>query len=83
MEFALALLVLGIAFVIWALTPGGQALSLRALLAEAGHATLMRASAGDTPADTWPPEAPALSALTRALRARFDPKGLFQTAGQF
>jgi glycolate oxidase FAD binding subunit len=62
---------------VWALTPGGQAETLRASLGRDGHATLVRASAGDTPADHLAPEPAAVAALSRALRARFDPRQIF------
>ena len=55
-----------------------QAAALRGLLAKiGGHATLVRASEAvlaQVPA--FQPEAPAVAALTAALRARFDPRGL-------
>ncbi len=61
---------------IWALVP--EATDLRARIAPfAGHATLIRGS-GATRAriGTFQPEVPALAALSRALRAKFDPRGL-------
>ena len=60
---------------IWALVP--QGIDLRALAAPyTGHATLVRlADAQDIP--RFEPEPPPLAALTKALRARFDPRGLF------
>lgn len=61
---------------IWALTTEGT--DVRALLGTFdGHATLVRAS-GDTRAtlSTFQPEAPALAALSKGLRAKFDPRGL-------
>jgi glycolate oxidase FAD binding subunit len=62
---------------IWALLPEGTDARAR-IGAFAGHATLMRASE-DMRARISPfhPEAPAVAALTRGMRARFDPKGLF------
>ncbi|MFZ5752242.1 MAG: FAD-binding protein [Pseudomonadota bacterium] len=61
---------------IWALVPEGT--DLRARIAPfAGHATLIRGSEA-TRARIAPfqPEPPALAALSRALRARFDPRGI-------
>ncbi|RUS59925.1 glycolate oxidase subunit GlcE [Pseudorhodobacter sp. E13] len=67
---------------IWARVPDAgdaQAASLRGLLAQiGGHASLLRASAevlATVPA--LHPEAPGVAALTRGLRAKFDPRGLF------
>ncbi|MCF1707460.1 FAD-binding protein [Tabrizicola sp. J26] len=61
---------------IWALVSEGT--DLRARLGPiAGHATLVRASEpirAMIPA--FPPEAPPIAALTRGLRARFDPRGI-------
>jgi glycolate oxidase FAD binding subunit len=61
---------------IWALVAEGT--DLRADLGPfAGHATLMRAS-GATRARIAPfqPEGPAVAALTKGLRTKFDPKGI-------
>jgi glycolate oxidase FAD binding subunit len=54
---------------------------LRAELgAFAGHATLVRASAATRARIApFPPEAPGVAALTRALRAKFDPRGILNT----
>ena len=59
---------------IWALLPAGT--DLRARLGEfPGHATLIR---GDrTRRAMFQPEPAPLAALSRGLRQRFDPKGLF------
>lgn len=62
---------------IWLRTAAGH--DLRAALgAFDGHATLVRATP-DTRArlGTFHPEAPGVARLTAGLRARFDPKGLF------
>lgn len=58
---------------VWLLVASG--VDLRARLGVfAGHATRVR-GAGGTPA--FPPEPVALAALSAGLRAKFDPKGLF------
>jgi glycolate oxidase FAD binding subunit len=61
---------------IWALVAEGT--DLRADLGPfAGHATLMRASSATRALiPPFQPEAPAVAALTRGLRTRFDPKGI-------
>ncbi len=61
---------------IWALVPEGT--DLRAVAGRfAGHATLIRASeATRARLPVFHPEAPAVAALTRGLRARFDPRGI-------
>lgn len=61
---------------VWLLTAPGT--DLRATLGPFnGHATLIRASL-ETRARVapFPPEPPAIAALTRGLRARFDPRGI-------
>ncbi|RVT87407.1 FAD-binding protein [Rhodobacteraceae bacterium CCMM004] len=65
---------------IWAGVAPGTDLRAR-LEGIAGHATLVRA-APETHArlGTLPPEAPAVAALSRGLRAKFDPRGLFSPA---
>ena len=60
---------------IWLLDPSGAA-DVRAAVAGFGHATLMRALPGMTE-PTFAPEAPAIAALTAGLRAKFDPRGIF------
>jgi glycolate oxidase FAD binding subunit len=62
---------------IWALLPEGT--DARAQVGGfAGHATLIRASeATRTRIAPFHPDVPAVAVLTRGLRARFDPKGLF------
>lgn len=57
---------------VWLLMPAGA--DLRARLGDfAGHATLVRG----TGAAVFQPERPGVAALTAGLRARFDPRGLF------
>ena len=59
---------------IWALYPAGM--DARAQLAGiAGHATRVRGTSSDVPA--FAPEPAPVAALTAALRAQFDPRGLF------
>ena len=62
---------------VWLLLPEGT--DLRAALgAFDGHATLVRASAATLAAIApFHPEAPGVAALSRALRQKFDPRGLF------
>jgi glycolate oxidase FAD binding subunit len=52
--------------------------AIRRAVAEAGgHATLVRAApATRLSLGAFPPEAPAVAALSAGLRARFDPKGI-------
>jgi glycolate oxidase FAD binding subunit len=50
----------------------GGAKAIRGALAGVGHATLMRGSG----APAFHPEAPGVAALSRALRAKFDPRGI-------
>ncbi len=50
----------------------GGASVIRQALARVGHATLVRGSA----ALVFHPEAPGVAALSRALRAKFDPRGI-------
>jgi len=62
---------------VWLLMPEGA--DLRAALGPfAGHATLIRAGA-ETRAriPAFQPEPPAVAALSRGLRQRFDPRGIF------
>ncbi|MFZ1662020.1 MAG: FAD-binding protein [Paracoccaceae bacterium] len=60
---------------IWALMPEGT--DLRTLAAPyAGHATLVRSSR-TARLPRFEPELPAVARLATALRARFDPRGLF------
>lgn len=65
---------------VWLLMPGGSAAAVRGAVGADGHASLIRPSGGDEGTALLPPESPPVATLTRALRARFDPKGLF--AGQ-
>ncbi len=62
---------------IWALVPDGT--DLRACLGPfQGHATLARASAETFDAvGRFQPENAAIAALTRGIRQRFDPRGIF------
>lgn len=60
---------------IWVLAP--QGLDLRQAFDRPGHATLIRASAScRTTISPFHPEPPQIAALSAALRAKFDPKGL-------
>jgi glycolate oxidase FAD binding subunit len=54
------------------LADGGAAL-IRGALAGLGHATLLRGPSGVA---VFHPEAPGVSALSRAIRAKFDPRGI-------
>lgn len=56
--------------------PDGGAARIRGALAGIGHATLLRAEPGMTPVPVFHPEAPGVAALSRALRAKFDPRGI-------
>lgn len=64
---------------IWLLLPGGMGHDLRRALGDSGHASLWRPSAGDETTPTAPEEPPAIAALSRAIRARFDPRQIFAT----
>ena len=61
----------------WALTPSGT--DLRARLGDFdGHATLVRADANTlAQLGRFEPETVAISALTRGIRQKFDPRGVF------
>ena len=61
---------------IWALMAPGEDLRAR-LGAFRGHATRLRGAAGLA---ALPPEPAPLAALTRGLRAQFDPRGIFAAA---
>jgi glycolate oxidase FAD binding subunit len=65
---------------LWALVAQGTDLRAR-LGTYDGHATLVRADA-DTLSHIprFEPEAPAMAALSAALRGKFDPRGLFSPA---
>jgi glycolate oxidase FAD binding subunit len=63
---------------VWLMLPGGQGAALRAALGAAGHATLMRASAGDEGTPVQQPEPAPIASLTQAIKARFDPRQLFR-----
>jgi glycolate oxidase FAD binding subunit len=60
---------------VWLRDPLGTA-DVRAAVAGHGHATLVRALPGMTAA-AFPPEAAGVAALTSGLRAKFDPRGIF------
>lgn len=64
---------------IWLLTLDA-ALDVRAIVAGFGHATLIRGLPGMT-APAFPPEAAPVAALTAGLRAKFDPRRIFNTGG--
>lgn len=58
---------------IWASVPAGS--DVRSALGVAGHATLVRAATQtDTP--TFQPQDTTVAALSKGLRARFDPRGI-------
>jgi glycolate oxidase FAD binding subunit len=65
---------------VWLLTDEGVdagAPAIRAAVAGKGHATLVRASAATrVQIAPFAPEAPALAAISRGLRAKFDPRGI-------
>ncbi len=66
---------------IWIVVRGvadGGASDIRGALAGVGHATLVRGAG----AAVFHPEAPGVAALSRALRAKFDPRGILN-AGIF
>ena len=56
--------------------PGSSA-RLGQAVAGFGHATLMRPSPGDEGVSALPPDAPAVAALSLALRQTFDPRQIF------
>ncbi len=58
---------------IWLLTEAGA--DVRAAVAGHGHAMLIRPLPGMT-VPVFPAEAPAVAALSRGLRAKFDPRGI-------
>lgn len=57
---------------VWLLTAEGQAEAVRAAVAGAGHATLIRGEG----APVFPPEAAEVAALAAGLRDRFDPRNI-------
>lgn len=57
---------------IWLLAEPGRGPQVAAAVAGRGHATLVRGEGGPV----FPPEAAEVAALTAALRAKFDPKGI-------
>jgi glycolate oxidase FAD binding subunit len=58
---------------IWALTDHGKGAEVAAAVTGRGHATLVKGHGGPV----FPPEAAEVAALTAGLKARFDPRGLF------
>ncbi len=60
---------------IWLLVGAGA--GVRGAVAGLGHATLIRAAEGMETVPTFPPEAAPVAALTAGLRAKFDPRGIF------
>jgi glycolate oxidase FAD binding subunit len=67
---------------IWLLTDDGQGARIRAAVAGLGHATLIRRAPGDEGTPALPLEPAPVAALSAALKAKFDPKGLFTTGGR-
>jgi glycolate oxidase FAD binding subunit len=63
---------------VWLLCPPGQGDLIRAALAGRGHATRLR---GIEASPAFPPQAPGVAALQAGLKARFDPRGLFNPGG--
>lgn len=61
---------------VWLLDPAGRA-DVRAAVGGFGQATLMRALPGMQAVPVFPPEPPGVAALTAGLRAKFDPRGIF------
>ena len=61
---------------VWLLDPTGTA-DVRGAVAGNGHATLMRPLPGMATVPVFPPEPAAVAALTAGLRAKFDPRGMF------
>ena len=61
---------------IWLLVPGGGAQAVRRAVGLSGHATLVRPSDNMEKVPAFPPEAQGVAALTAALRAKFDPRGI-------
>ena len=61
---------------IWILMPEGGAPAVRRAVGAAGHATLVRGIPGMEDVPVFPPESAGVAALTAALRAKFDPRGV-------
>ncbi|WP_284326821.1 FAD-binding protein [Cypionkella aquatica] len=61
---------------IWLLDPSGQS-DVRAAVGATGQASLVRALPGMERVPVFPPEPAAIAALTAGLRAKFDPRGIF------
>ncbi|MES2144444.1 MAG: glycolate oxidase subunit GlcE, partial [Pseudomonadota bacterium] len=62
---------------LWLLAGPDAAAAIGAAVTGIGHATLVRPVAGQGDVGSLPPEAAAVAALTRGLRAAFDPRGIF------
>jgi glycolate oxidase FAD binding subunit len=60
---------------VWLRLPAGTDLRAR-LGPHPGHATLVRSEAPAPAVAVFPPEPPVVAALSAALRARFDPRGI-------
>ena len=58
---------------IWALTEPGKGAEVAAAVTGQGHATLVKGQGGPV----FPPEGAEVAALVAGLKARFDPRGLF------
>ncbi len=58
---------------IWLLLDHGRGAEVAAAVAGRGHATLVRGQGGPV----FPPEAPEVAALVAGLKAKFDPRGIF------
>ncbi len=63
---------------LWLRDPDGTA-DVRTAVTGIGHATLMRALPGMEGIAAFQPEAPTVAALTAGLRAKFDPRGIFNS----
>ena len=61
---------------VWLLDPTGST-DVRGAVAGIGHATLMRPLPGMAAVPVFPTEPAAVAALTAGLRAKFDPRGMF------
>ena len=61
---------------IWLLIPDGGAVAVRRAVGMAGHATLVRPTGRTQDVQAFPPEQPGVAALSAALRAKFDPRGI-------
>ena len=61
---------------IWLLVPKGGTDAVRRVLGMAGHATLVRPCADMQNVPVFPPQSRGVAALSAALRAKFDPRGI-------